>query len=72
MAHRPRLHVFGHIHEAAGELLRFDAVQDVYERTVLDGGGGGGGGVWNLYLWGGSFRGLTYLPASFLCSFRRK
>ncbi|KAK4238323.1 hypothetical protein C8A03DRAFT_15208 [Achaetomium macrosporum] len=41
---RPRLHVFGHIHEGAGtEWLRFDALQDAYERTVI-----AGGGIWNL------------------------
>ncbi|KAK3294924.1 Metallo-dependent phosphatase-like protein [Chaetomium fimeti] len=43
---RPRLHVFGHVHEGAGtEWLRFDELQGAYERTVL-----AGGGVWNL-LW---------------------
>lgn len=37
---RPRLHVFGHVHEGAGtEWLQFDALQDAYERTVLAGGG---------------------------------
>lgn len=41
---RPRLHVFGHVHEGAGtEWLQFDALQDAYERTVA-----AGGGVWNL------------------------
>ncbi|KAK4103759.1 Metallo-dependent phosphatase [Parathielavia hyrcaniae] len=39
---RPRLHVFGHIHEGAGtEWLQFDELQDAYERTVLAGGGMG-------------------------------
>jgi hypothetical protein len=43
---RPRLHVFGHVHEGAGtEWLQFDELQGAYERTVVD-----GGGVWNL-LW---------------------
>ncbi|SPQ27448.1 cc3b843d-3db8-42c1-82e1-65eff0d88a0f [Thermothielavioides terrestris] len=41
---RPRLHVFGHVHEGAGtEWLRFDALQEAYERTVI-----AGGGIWNL------------------------
>jgi predicted phosphodiesterase len=41
---RPRLHVFGHVHEGAGtEWLQFDKLQDAYERTVL-----AGGGLWNL------------------------
>ena len=41
---RPTLHVFGHVHEGAGtEWLRFDELQDAYERTVVD-----GGGLWNL------------------------
>lgn len=41
---RPRLHVFGHVHEGAGtEWLRFDELQGAYERTVV-----AGGGLWNL------------------------
>ena len=41
---RPRLHVFGHVHDGAGtEWLQFDALQDVYERTVVS-----KGGIWNL------------------------
>ncbi|KAK7756258.1 hypothetical protein SLS62_001854 [Diatrype stigma] len=42
---RPRLHVFGHVHEggAGVEALRFDGLQAAYERTVA-----AGGGVWNL------------------------
>ncbi|GAB1314235.1 Phosphoric ester [Madurella fahalii] len=41
---RPRLHIFGHIHEGAGtEWLPFDALQDAYERTAI-----AGGGIWNL------------------------
>ena len=41
---RPRLHVFGHVHEGAGtEWLQFDALHDAYERTVV-----AGGGIWNL------------------------
>ncbi|RYP63855.1 hypothetical protein DL771_009083 [Monosporascus sp. 5C6A] len=36
---RPRLHVFGHIHEGAGtELVRLDSLQEAYERTVAAGG----------------------------------
>jgi hypothetical protein len=41
---RPCLHVFGHVHGGQGtELVRFDALQRVYERTVRE-----GGGLWNL------------------------
>lgn len=41
---RPRLHVFGHVHEGAGtEWLQFDELQAAYERTIS-----AGGGVWNL------------------------
>ncbi|KAH6856707.1 Metallo-dependent phosphatase-like protein [Chaetomium sp. MPI-CAGE-AT-0009] len=41
---RPRLHVFGHVHEGAGiEWLQFDELQGAYERTVV-----AGGGVWNV------------------------
>lgn len=37
---RPRLHVFGHIHEASGtESLLFDGLQEAYERTVAAKGG---------------------------------
>lgn len=39
---RPRLHVFGHVHEGAGtEWILFDRLQAVYERTVAAGGGVG-------------------------------
>lgn len=41
---RPRLHVFGHVHEGYGtEWLGFDAVQETYERTIV-----AGGGLWNV------------------------
>lgn len=41
---RPRLHVFGHVHEGVGtEVVQFDALQSAYERTAI-----AGGGVWNL------------------------
>ncbi|KAL2267553.1 hypothetical protein VTJ83DRAFT_4830 [Remersonia thermophila] len=41
---RPRLHIFGHVHEGSGtEWLQFDGLQAMYERTVRD-----RGGVWNL------------------------
>ncbi|KAH6687363.1 metallophosphoesterase domain-containing protein [Plectosphaerella plurivora] len=41
---RPRLHVFGHIHEGAGtETAGFDGLQAAFERTVM-----ARGGVWNL------------------------
>lgn len=37
---RPRLHVFGHVHEGAGtEWLQFDALQDSYEWVVVVRGG---------------------------------
>ncbi|CAK7204400.1 hypothetical protein SEUCBS139899_007156 [Sporothrix eucalyptigena] len=37
---RPRLHVFGHVHDGAGtELVQFDTLQAAYEQTVLDKGG---------------------------------
>ncbi|KAL4890098.1 Metallo-dependent phosphatase-like protein [Aspergillus ambiguus] len=37
---RPRLHVFGHVHEGAGtEQLLFNGLQDTYERTIIAGGG---------------------------------
>ncbi|KAG5928086.1 hypothetical protein E4U42_001290, partial [Claviceps africana] len=37
---RPRLHICGHIHEGYGtEWLQFDGLQDVFERTVSEGGG---------------------------------
>lgn len=37
---RPRLHVFGHIHEGYGqEELHFDGLQRAFEETVLAGGG---------------------------------
>ncbi|ROV90202.1 hypothetical protein VSDG_08772 [Cytospora chrysosperma] len=40
---RPRLHVFGHVHEGYGsEWLSFDTLQEAYERTVI-----AGGGLWN-------------------------
>ncbi|KAK4678689.1 hypothetical protein QC764_309940 [Podospora pseudoanserina] len=43
---RPKLHVFGHVHEGAGtEWLQFDGLQRAYEDTVIT-----GGGFWNL-LW---------------------
>lgn len=41
---RPRLHVFGHVHEGAGrEWLHYDPLQAAYERTIVS-----GGGIWNL------------------------
>lgn len=41
---RPRLHVFGHVHEGYGsEWLGFDALQEAYERVVV-----AGGGLWNV------------------------
>lgn len=37
---RPRLHVFGHVHEVAGtEWLQFNQLQKAYEQTVISGGG---------------------------------
>ncbi|KAF1839716.1 Metallo-dependent phosphatase [Decorospora gaudefroyi] len=41
---KPRLHVFGHVHEGYGlEWVQFDALQRAYENTVI-----AGGGLWNL------------------------
>ena len=41
---RPRLHVFGHVHEGAGtEWLDFDRLQANYEDTMDS-----GGGIWDL------------------------
>jgi len=61
---RPRLHVFGHVHEGAGtEWLRFDELQGAYERTVV-----AGGGVWNLVLTVKEFvRALFRPPAEAKC-----
>lgn len=37
---RPRLHVFGHVHEGSGtDSLVFNGLQEAYERTVVAGGG---------------------------------
>lgn len=37
---RPRLHVFGHVHEDSGtDLMFFNGLQEAYERTVAAGGG---------------------------------
>lgn len=37
---RPRLHIFGHIHEGAGvEWVTFSRLQDAYERTIASQGG---------------------------------
>lgn len=37
---RPRLHVFGHVHEGAGtDWMMFNGLQDAYERAVSAGGG---------------------------------
>ncbi|KAK4117528.1 Metallo-dependent phosphatase [Canariomyces notabilis] len=42
---RPRVHVFGHVHEGYGsEWVAFDEVQEAYERVML-----AGGGVGNLF-----------------------
>ncbi|KAF2273258.1 Metallo-dependent phosphatase [Westerdykella ornata] len=41
---KPKLHVFGHVHEGYGlEWVQFDALQRAYENTVI-----AGGGIWNL------------------------
>ncbi|KAJ5753663.1 uncharacterized protein N7511_007816 [Penicillium nucicola] len=43
---RPRLHVFGHIHEGSGtDWMLFNGLQETYERTVA-----AGGGIQNLLL----------------------
>jgi Icc-related predicted phosphoesterase len=37
---RPRLHVFGHVHDGYGvEWVRFDGLQRAYETVVIAGGG---------------------------------
>ncbi|OOQ89106.1 putative phosphoesterase [Penicillium brasilianum] len=37
---RPRLHIFGHVHEGSGtDLMLFDGLQEAYERTIAAGGG---------------------------------
>lgn len=37
---RPRLHVFGHVHEGSGtDWMVFNGLQDAYERTIAAGGG---------------------------------
>jgi hypothetical protein len=42
---RPKLHVFGHIHGGAGiGTVRFDALQELYEKTLTE-----GGGIWNVF-----------------------
>ncbi len=57
---RPRLHVFGHVHEGAGtEWLHFDEVQEAYERTVV-----AGGGVWNLVWTMKAFIRSLFLPTA--------
>lgn len=43
---RPKLHVFGHIHEGAGtDWVVFNGLQATYERTIA-----AGGGIHNLFL----------------------
>lgn len=38
---RPRLHVFGHIHEGSGtDVILYDGLQRAFERTIAAGGGG--------------------------------
>lgn len=57
---RPRLHVFGHVHEGAGtEWLQFDGLQDAYERTVV-----AGGGLWKLALTTWEFLKALVRPAT--------
>ncbi|ROV96001.1 hypothetical protein VMCG_07996 [Cytospora schulzeri] len=56
---RPRLHVFGHVHEGYGrEWLNFDTLQEAYERTVVAGGG----------LWNGIRVVAEYVRARLFCS----
>lgn len=41
---KPRLHVFGHVHEGYGqEWIQFDSLQKSYEDTLI-----AGGGIWNV------------------------
>lgn len=57
---RPRLHVFGHVHEGAGtEWLQFDDLQEAYERTL-----GAGGGLWNLVWVVKEFLWAAFRPAA--------
>ena len=57
---RPRLHIFGHVHEGAGtEWLLFDILQKAYERTVIE-----GGGIWNLLWTIRSFSQSLFCPAT--------
>ncbi|KAE8133206.1 Metallo-dependent phosphatase-like protein [Aspergillus pseudotamarii] len=57
---RPRLHVFGHVHEGAGtEWLQFDALQSAYERTVV-----AGGGIWNVIYTMKEFVGNCFRPTT--------
>lgn len=40
---KPRLHIFGHVHEGYGqEWIQFDSLQKAYEGTLIE-----GGGIWN-------------------------
>lgn len=56
---RPRLHVFGHVHEGVGtEWALFDGFQDLYERTVI-----AGGGLWNLLGTVGEFLRASLRPS---------
>jgi predicted phosphodiesterase len=37
---RPRLHIFGHVHDGTGtEWLQFDVLQNLYEQSIISGGG---------------------------------
>ena len=57
---RPKLHVFGHIHEGAGmEWVQFDGLQGAYERTVV-----AGGGLWNLVWTVKEFMLTVFRPAA--------
>lgn len=57
---RPRLHIFGHVHEGYGtDWLGFDAVQEIYERTIV-----AGGGVWNVMRLVAAFVRAMFRPAT--------
>lgn len=56
---RPRLHIFGHVHEGNGsEWLSFDALQAGYERAIVE------GGIWNTVRVIAAFVRAMFRPAA--------
>lgn len=56
---RPRLHIFGHVHEANGsEWISFDALQVAYERAIVE------GGLWNTVCVVAAFVRAMFSPAA--------